>query len=54
MRKISNIENTQVSILAMNNQGVHGSYSIYAGFEYACHDGNNRLVPGAYFKEWGD
>ena len=53
MKRVKEPENTQVSILALSRSGVHGSYSIYNGFDYACHDGENRSIPGAYIKEWG-
>jgi N4-(beta-N-acetylglucosaminyl)-L-asparaginase len=54
MKKVKDVKNTQVSILALNKDGEYGSYSIYAGFDFALHDGDSRSIPGSYFKEWSD
>ena len=48
IRKVEDPENTQVCILAMNMYGVYGSYAIYEGFNFAVHDGNNRLIDSPY------
>ena len=50
--KVADPENTQVCFLAMNKNGEHGSFSIYEGFQYAVHDGENVLVDGKYKKSY--
>ena len=48
IKKVEDPENTQVCILAMDMNGVHGSYAIYEGFNYAVHDGNNRMIDSPF------
>jgi N4-(beta-N-acetylglucosaminyl)-L-asparaginase len=52
MKKTKAPEDTQVCILAMDMNGQHGAYAIYQGFNYAVHDGNNRMIDSPYSKEW--
>ncbi len=45
MRHEKNIQDLQVGFLAINKQGVIGSYAIHAGFNYAKHDkSGNKMV----------
>jgi len=37
IRKHKNMKNLQVGFLALNNQGEHGAYSVFSGFNYAVH-----------------
>jgi isoaspartyl peptidase/L-asparaginase-like protein (Ntn-hydrolase superfamily) len=40
IKKHKNIKGVQVGFLAINKKGETGGYSVYAGFNYAFHDGN--------------
>jgi len=53
VKKYPEMNNSQVVVLAMDKLGNTGSYSIYAGFNYAkFQDDTNELIKGAYLKEW--
>ena len=51
--KHKSIENLQVGFLALDKEGRHGGYAVYAGFNYALtHAKNHAMVDCAYRHEW--
>jgi isoaspartyl peptidase/L-asparaginase-like protein (Ntn-hydrolase superfamily) len=52
-KKHKDITGLQVGFIAMNKNGEVGSYSVYAGFNYALKDENNdKMVDANYDLEW--
>ena len=44
----------QVGFIALNNEGEHGGYSVYNGFNYALRTKEiNEMVDAKHFKKWG-
>lgn len=53
MKKHENLENLQVGFLALDRAGNVGSYSVYAGFNYAYSNGEkHEMIDAPYFREW--
>lgn len=53
MKREKSLEGLQVGFLALDKEGNHGAYAIYAGFNYALKTKKKeKMVDSRYFKEW--
>ncbi len=53
MKKEKDLKNLQVGFLALNREGAHGGYAVYAGFNYALRTRKaDEMVNAPYLLEW--
>lgn len=53
MRKNPGLKDAQVGFLALRNDGAHGAWAVYHGFDHALTvNGNTELVMSGYEREW--